>query len=255
MLNWSIMEPANHEKNPPTILSFSQVGKEHKSDGLGCEDAYVTINKDSFLFCGLADGQSGKHYCKAGGKAVLTAIAQYVENTGIHALVKREYLDEIQYELIRVIRETLHTLSISSHSEVSEFSSTIVAVAIDRVTSEYLTIHLGDGCILAVKNETDVVILSDPENGITRQYTWLTTSPDAMHHLRVRRGSVDILKRIILLTDGATMFFRGGYITKKAEAVLRDLKNPVAIQDEIENGNPLDDASCIVVNLLNPEIS
>ena len=227
---------------------FSQTGQHHIADRLPCEDVYITSYEGSFHFYGLADGQTGKRFCAVGGQKVLTAIAQYVEDKTIPHLCHYEYVDELQYELIRVIRSTLSRLSEEYNADISEFSSTILAVAIDANTNDYLIIHLGDGSVVGINRENSTVMLSAPDNGITSQYTWLTTSTDAMKHLRIYKGSVEDKKRIVLLTDGATMLSRGRNVVKKAEPVLCDL-DPSNIANEIRKGNPLDDASCIVVDL------
>lgn len=230
------------------VNCFSETGQYHVADKLPCEDVYITRCEGSFHFYGLADGQTGKHFCAVGGQKVLTAIAQYVKDKTISHLCHYEYIDELQYELIRVIRSTLSKLSEEYLADISDFSSTIIAVAVDANTKDYLIIHLGDGSVVGVNGENSIIILSAPDNGITSQYTWLTTSTDAMKHLRIYKGSIENLKRIVLLTDGATMLCRGRNIAKKAAPILCDLDNPGNILQEIQQGNPVDDASCIVVD-------
>ena len=230
------------------VKCFSQTGQYHIADKLPCEDVYITRYEGPFRFYGLADGQSGKRFCAVGGQIVLTAIAQFVKDKTISHLCHYAYIDELQYELIRVIRSTLSELSEEYHVDITEFSSTIIVVAIDANTNDYLIIHLGDGSVVGINRENSTVMLSAPDNGITSQYTWLTTSTDAMKHLRIYKGSIDNMKRIVLLTDGATMLCRGRIIAKKAEPILCDLDNPGNILQEIQQGNPVDDASCIVVD-------
>lgn len=237
------------DKEHTDALCFSQTGRSHLEDGLACEDVTFTAQTAGFRFFGLADGQSGKRFCTVGGLTVLKAIAQYIAEKTMPALIKCAYPDEIQYELIRAIRGTLSGLSQAYQEDITAFSSTVVAVAVDTDSKDYLAIHLGDGAILGVKSETGPFMLSAPENGITHQYTWLTTSPNALRHLRLYRGSVKNLERMVLLTDGATMLCRGGNITKKAVSVLCDLSKPEGIPEAIQKGKPLDDASCIVVDL------
>lgn len=232
-----------------SVLCFSQTGRFHLRDGAESEDVTVTLEKPGLLFYGLADGQSGKRLCRAGGEAALRSIARFIEEKGARDFVRCIHADELQYELIRVIRETLAGLCAAHCAEMTDFSSTIAALAIDPGTKEYRLIHLGDGAILAVGADKAPIMLSPPENGVTGQYTWLTSSPDAMHHLRTRRGSAKSIARFILLTDGATMLCRGKNIAKRAEALLCDLSNPGAIGEAIRNGRPQDDASCLVVDL------
>lgn len=243
------MSVHSSDKGCYPVNCFSQTGQQHIADNLPCEDICITVCEESFHFYGLADGQSGKRFCVVGGKEVLTAIAQYLKSRTISQLSHYEYLDEVQYELIRVIRNTLSKLSEEHDADLFEFSSTIIAVAIDANTKDYLIVHLGDGSVVGVNRKNSTFMLSAPDNGITSRYTWLTTSSDAMKHLRIHTGSVDNLKRIALFTDGATMLCRGRNIAKKAEPILCDLNDTDNIINEIKKGTPLDDASCIVVDL------
>lgn len=236
------------DKDCYPVNCFSQTGQHHIAENLPCEDVYITEYEGSFHFYGLADGQSGKRFCAVGGQEVLSTIAQYVKDRTIPQLSHYEYIDELQYELIRMIRNTLSKLSEEHHAELSDFASTIIAVAVDANTNDYLIIHLGDGSVVGVNRENSTIMLSAPDNGITSQYTWLTTSTDAMKHLRIYKGSIENLKRIVLLTDGATALCRGRNIVKKAEPIFCDLDDPGNIVNEIKKGTPLDDASCIVVD-------
>lgn len=234
-----------------SVNCFSQRGQHHVLNNSACEDVYITVNEESFQIYGLADGQSNKRFCAVGGKTVLNSIAEYIKSRSLQELIHHEHLDEVQYELIRVIRNTLSELSTAYCVDATEFSSTIVVVAIDTNTKDYLIIHLGDGSVIGIKKEIGTVMLSAPDNGITRQYTWLTTSTDALKHLRVYRGSIEDLERVVLLTDGATMLCRGQHIVKKAEPIFCDLHDPQKIIDLLKSSTPLDDASCIVVDFNN----
>lgn len=232
----------------PISVCFSQTGQFHTESDSACEDRLVAIEEKGILFYGLADGQSGKRHCTDGAAAVLNAIAAYFEAETVNVLVEHTYLDELQYHLVRIIRQTLHSLSQTWQCDLTEFASTLVIVVIDPESRNYLCIHLGDGVVLGVREDRTPFILSHPENGITRQYTWLTTSPNCMHHLRVTRGSIGPIARLILLTDGATALFREGQIAWSARTCICDLDDPVRIPALVCQSHPWDDASGIIVD-------
>lgn len=239
-------------KNEQTsVLCFSKTGQRHLDEGLACEDIFYTVENSDLRFFGLADGQTGKRLCRVGGLVVLKAIARYLSDRKLEALIQYEYSDEIQYELMRTIRQTLSALALEYDAEITDFSSTIVVMAIDPKTRKYLTIHLGDGAVIGVKKNTDAVMLSAPENGILQNYTWLTTSVDAVNHLRLWRGSTEDLDRVVLSTDGVTMLWRGGYISETAVSLLCDSEQAEAIMHAVGQSHPRDDASCIIVDLPN----
>lgn len=232
-----------------SVLCFSETGQRHLNEGSDCDDVFYTVENSDLRFFGLADGQSGKRLCRIGGLVVLKAIARYLSDKKLEALIQYEYMDEIQYELMRTIRQTLSALALEYDAEITDFSSTIVVMAIDPKTKRYLIVHLGDGAVIGVKKDTDTIVLSAPENGILQEYTWLTTSADALSHLRLWRGSTEVLDRVILSTDGVKMLWRGGYISKTAVSLLCDPEWPEAIMHAVRQSRPQDDASCIIVDL------
>lgn len=227
--------------------SVVRAGQRHRQQNAACEDVSLCVETQRIFFYALADGQSGKRYCREGAQEVLRALAAYLERRTVPALL-RGYEDEAQYALTRVIRRTIERLSKKYRTDRAEFSSTVVALAIDPQTGAYLSIHLGDGVILGVRREMEPVLLSPPENALTGRCTWLTTSPDLLRHIRLRRGTTDTVDRMVLATDGASMLCRGSRIAKRAEALLCDLDRPERIVQAAARASGWDDAGCVVVD-------
>lgn len=236
--------------NESNVACFHQTGQCHIREGIDCEDVSVIVEKGAYRFYGLADGQSGKRYCKLGGEAVLNAVSLYLEKKGVHSIWQNEYEDEIQYELVKVVRDTISQLSKEYGSSPEEFASTMVVIAIDTAEKLYATIHLGDGGIIGIGGKDQKpCLLSAPENGISLRYTWLTTSSSAMTHIRLHTGSLEDLSRIIMITDGATMFLRGKSIVKQSEEFLCCQKSSREFAQMIQDSAPQDDASCLIIDL------
>ncbi len=128
-----------------------------------------------------------------------------------------------------------------------EFASTIVAFAWDTRTGDYLIIHLGDGAIIGIQKEGELKMLSSPENGLTTNQTWLTTSRDALIHLRLCFGQISSYDRIIMFTDGADVLARGKNIPSGSSQLMGNGKRE-DIAAFVSESNPMDDASCIVVD-------
>ena len=230
-----------------SIVCFHQTGTHHIQEGSDCEDVSVVIEQADFRFWGLADGQSEKEYCKTGGRAVLYAVAAHLQKKGLHTLAQHGYLDEVQYELIRVIRDSLTALSKEYRADPSEFASTLLAFAQDPVTQEYIAVHLGDGNILALDQDNHISVLSGAENGITHEYTWLTASANSMQHLRIQQGTTTDIKRLVMVTDGATVLCCGCNIVAH-ENILTAADACSRIPGMIRQSAPEDDASCIIVD-------
>ena len=233
------MELTDTEK----LLCFHQTGRGKTQ----CEDVSYVVERDRFGFYGLADGQSGKLYCRIGGRAVLEAVAAFLEKKGVGQIIHSAFIDEVQYELARAIRDTLSALSKRYGADAADFASTVVAFATDPDTKEYVTVHLGDGVIIGVDKSRTSFMISPPENGITLQYTYLTASASSQH-IRIGKGRASDLARLVLMTDGATAFARGRTISQRGKALLEGLGSHDEIKRCLQNSAPVDDASCIIVD-------
>ncbi len=225
----------------------SVTGNNNKKRHEACEDVTYIQKTSEIRFYGLADGQTGKEYCRIGGKEVLKAIGWLIVNKGITRLMQYEYLDELQYEIIRVIRETISSLAADKKAAKEEYASTIMAFACDARTGSYLIVHLGDGGVIGCQKNGELKMLSPPENGLTANYTWLTTSRDALPHLRLSFGHIRSYDRIVMFTDGAEVLARGKNIPSGARQLMANgTREDLAAF--LSDSNPSDDASCIVVD-------
>ena len=227
---------------------YSQTGAMHLNSNSESEDIFIAKEERDLLFYGLADGQSGKAFCRQGAYEVLTVIANYIKKKGITALSEYEHVDEIQYEIIKIIRKKLNNLAETRNTSVYEFASTILAMGIEPKTGNYVTVHLGDGGIFGKRSDGSINFISTPDNGITSRYTWLTTSENALLHLRIGFGSISNYDRVIMYTDGAESICRGTSITQSAKRIVLDNEESWKIGEILHTSEPADDATCVVID-------
>lgn len=230
-------------------VACSKTGKNNLERGAECEDVIYIDKTSKIKFFGIADGQSRKKYCREGGKEVLKAVFGFIARKGIDRMTQYEHMDELQYELIRVIRDTVSELASNNGAEKSEFASTLVVLAYDIHTGNYMIVHLGDGSIIGRKKDGDISMISSPENGLTTNYTWLTTSQEALYHLRIGFGNINNYSRIIMITDGAIMYAHGRNISERAK-ILIESGNREDLISFLDNSDPSDDASCIIIDFM-----
>lgn len=228
--------------------SFKQIGSTHMNQNMGSDDVIYIREKPELLFYGLADGQSGKKHCRQGAETVLEAIEEYLWNRKIYDLSQHRHRDEIQYEMIRIVREKLDELSLENQVQTTEFASTILVMAIDPATGQMMTIHLGDGGILGKRNEGSLHFISAPENGITSKYTWLTTSESALLHLRIDFGYMNHYSRVVMFTDGAEALCRGTYISLGVRRIFNEDGGTSRLAEMIRDSRPSDDATFISID-------
>lgn len=228
-------------------LSHARItGARHKENLQPCEDAVVLRSTEEYLFCGLADGQSGATRGAEGGRACLEAIADHVENIRLETLLHAPFPDELPCMLTRVFRKRLLTLA--PPEDWKDLASTLLAVAVSRKTGDYLLLHLGDGCAICVAGDGEPAIFSPPEQGLSLHHTWLTTSDNAVSHLRLSFGSLRGRKRLVLLSDGAVCLCRGQNIPWRAKELLKN-GTPEELHRFLERSVPADDATCILLDL------
>ena len=227
-------------------------GQVHQAEDLPCQDTVFTRLTDEYLFCGLADGQSGTLYGAEGGRVCLEAIADYIDSIGIHELIHTAFPDELPCMLVRSYRGKLLPLARERQTDPKEFASTLLAIAVERKTGKYALLHLGDGCAVSIPQSGEPSLITGPDNGLTPRHTWLTTSPGAITHFRICFGSLESKKRLMLLSDGATCFCRGSNILWRVRDLLRD-GSAEQLRQKLDQSAPSDDASCILLDLWNPE--
>mgnify|MGYP002557050328 FL=1 len=228
-------------------VAYSKTGKNNMERDAECEDVIFIDETPEIKFWGIADGQTRKKYCREGGKKVLEAVFHFISDKGITQMTRYEHVDELQYELIRVVRETISKMALNEKVEKTEYASTLVVLACDTHTGNYTIIHLGDGSIIGRKKDGSISMLSSPENGLTTSYTWLTTSKEALLHLRIGFGCIQDYKRIVMITDGATVLARGKNISEKTQnMIVRGSRDDIVTS--LAESNPTDDASCIIID-------
>lgn len=162
--------------------------------------------KDEITVVALADGAGSYLYAREGAECVVNHITKYMYKNVQTLMLESE--DNIAYNISCEIAHALNCYC-KTHDNVKKemLGSTLLLVC--KYKEKYIAIHLGDGLIGAVTADKEIKVLSYPQNGITRQYTYLTTSSDLLKYLRVYKGICnqnmhgnDEIHKFFLITDG-----------------------------------------------------
>lgn len=229
--------------------SVGRTGARNEKEEKACQDVFYVRETQNFLFFGLADGRSGSLYGAEGGHACLEAAADFVQKLGISEFIHYPFPDELPCMLMKEIRRVIRSMAKVNNSDRKEFASTLVAVAVDRLTGEYGLVHLGDGSVVGIRRNGTIVTLSSPENGVSRYHTWLTTSENAVPHLRVTFGSVLDKRRLLLMSDGAECFRVGNRIPGKRKKELLFNGTHQQIAEHLMDIHPVDDVGLWILDL------
>ncbi|MBQ4069343.1 MAG: protein phosphatase 2C domain-containing protein [Lachnospiraceae bacterium] len=162
-----------------------------------CKDVYFYKKSKYVRVIGLCDGVSTQKFSDIGAYEVQKSISDMLDE--IEDFSEINEID-LKFKIGCVINETIFELSKKYDCEEESFASTLMLAILPEGKDFYWTVHIGDGVIGLVDNNYEVRILSNPENGITRQYTYTTVSGNFMKRLRVKRH--DERGFIFLMTDG-----------------------------------------------------
>lgn len=227
---------------------IQMIGEKHTKISGKNEDVVLIEENEQFLFLGIADGKSGCNYSKEGGEISLKTLFHYIIDNGICHIIDGRYRDEKKYEIVRTIRRALEKEAIKLNIDDEEMSSTIVVIVVDKINQQFLTIHLGDGCIVGLNTNKKVIMLSPPCNGVTASYTWLTTDEEAPHYMRFVHGDLKDFTSVYLMSDGVDCICYGRDILLEGERILKT-EDSKEIFDFIEKSEPWDDATCVFLKI------
>lgn len=228
-------------------MLFQQTGSQNRRQGKPCEDVIFVKETSDLYFWGLADGQSGTRCGALGAEACLKALERFIREIGLNTLLDHPFPDELPCILMRTMRGSILSLCRSQSGDFHDYASTVLAMALDPVTGRYVLVHLGDGCAVSVRKDQSLVMLSASDNGPLPHHTWLTTSGNAVNHLRLRFGGISGNTRVILMTDGAKKLSNGKNIPRQAREKITH-GTQMDLISYLSQSDPIDDTSCIVLD-------
>lgn len=212
-----------------------------------CQDVTFFHQQQDLLFAGIADGKTDAPYGSEGGYAALQAVADHIAKAGLDAFWDVPFPDVLPSSVTAVFRQKLQDMAVARQASFQDFASTLLLLTLDLKTGRYLSVHLGNGCVLRVSPSEEIGFISPPEYGLTVYHTWLTTSQNAISHLRLSSGNIESKKRILLLSNGADCLCRHGSVPLRARSAIVQ-NSPEALHSCLSKSNPEDDASCVLLD-------
>ena len=211
-----------------TYEVFSKPGRFHKKNERPNEDALVVLEKEDYVCCFLSDGAGSSPFAK---EASFTTVQSANDYCASHF---DDFFDEtnraiITKELVFNIQQKLYEKANELKTELSQMTSTLIVFGINKKTSEYIIIHIGDGLVAGIKNN-NTTILSFPENGITKQYTYFVNSSSVFDHLRTTRGKYTENEMFFIGSDGC---FENCYTDIGYETRIKTIKNYTEFEDDV----------------------
>lgn len=175
------------------------MGEYHKSKGKENEDAYKILVNGDYVYCIVSDGAGSSNFAKETAWCTVDAVGDFCYNSGQNFFIDEK---ENAKHLIFDVQQALFERAKELKTELSEMMCTLVLLAVNTKTKQYVTVHVGDGLIAEIDGK-DTKVLSYPENGVTKQYTYMVNSPNVMKHLRVKSSDYESETKFLVCTDGA----------------------------------------------------
>lgn len=177
---------------------FSHVGEYHTQNGIENQDSINVITNDQYAFAILSDGAGSSQYAKVAADTTVKAASQYCfENSNKAFLDNEKFAKSLIFEIQHKLDQTAKLLE----AKLSEMTCTLVLLGIDTKNHTYFTIHIGDG-LIAKKHDDNWEIISHPENGPSKQYTYFVNSPVVFKHTRVTAELFSKQDVFFISTDG-----------------------------------------------------
>lgn len=220
-------------------------GESHELANLPCQDSIFGMHDDNKVCVVLADG--------AGSMPNSEYASNYVTNTLVNDFFNNTYKwifngDESLKE--RIIELTERQIV----SETQDKHADCTMLLFGQYKDESLIVHIGDGIVLGVSDETTDV-LSWPENGQAINETFFLSGKQAKSHLRIYRNIDNKYKTIILSSDGAESVLYNMKDNKEAMAS-RKMASWLVEANEQEATEALENAmNNVIKNNTNDDIS
>ena len=181
------------------IQIVSRAGKCHDFDPQKNEDAVSSLVGERYAFFCISDGAGSSQYAKDAAWTTVNTVMKCCEKYGSDFFKKNKKL--VQKRLIIDIQRSLKQKSDESKTTLSNMMSTLVLLGIDLHTKEYFTVHVGDG-LITKKTPQSMGVISYPENGVTKSYTYFINSKRVFSHLKCTCGSFEQETIFFLCSDG-----------------------------------------------------
>lgn len=187
------------------VFAAAAIGKSHIDGGLPCQDAHAHTIVGDTLVAAVCDGAGSKSLSQLGSATVSAVVVRELAAHAKQAALASMDVDSfhaLAAAAVETARAEIAAMAAEQGADVSEYSSTLVAVVVDAAGGRFF--HIGDGLGVARSAGEDCTI-SAPENGEYANETYFVTGEAWREHLRVT-PIAHAPQRLAMMSDGAMPF-------------------------------------------------
>lgn len=163
-----------------------------------CDYVHSNIG-ENYSILAMADGMQTGEIARRGVKKITDDVVKCVANN------IEEYLNMpeewIKHQIACCMMFSMQELKRIYNVDRETFASTFMLVCMCR--KKKLVVHIGDGVIGGVRS-AGLALVSEPENGIGKEFTFMTTASSMSNRLRVSLVDSKDMHTIFMVTDGCS---------------------------------------------------
>lgn len=182
------------------------------------QDAFRCINKTGMALLVCADGAGSSIYGAVGATRLVTNVIKRLSklhSDADHAAFLSAITIAIEFTRASIQK---YCSKSSSNIQLNDFAATLAAVCVTNDRAYFA--HLGDGAILFLDDDNELICLSPPENGEYANQTFFFTDLHWKMRLRTEVVSQEFTSCLVM-TDGVTPF------ALKKDGIFSDFTNPI----------------------------
>lgn len=205
------------------IKTFNQPGTYHKSLGMESEDYNKVIVNGDYVYSILSDGFGSTGVGRVAAETTVEATAEFCFKNGEKFFTENER--QVAKKLVFDVQQKLAGSAHEIGHHPFDMQSTLVLLCVDTKSQKYVTVHIGDG-LISKTTDKKTEIISYPENGVTKQYTYPVYDENVFKHLRLHSGKYEENTTFISSSDG---IFENCFCTEEYCGIIGGkLSNPIA---------------------------
>ncbi len=185
------------------ISRYEQIGRSHAGSGKPCQDKTAARSNGTVWAMALADGAGSAARAEDGAACICECMTAYLVDN-FDDIVGNPDGAEVKKQLLAVLHRALAILADETDCRLKDLACTLLAAAVKDDT--YFLVHIGDGLIGYLKEDT-VRIASAPVNGEYANQTTFVTSPEALSVMNLLKGKLGSIEGFVLMSDGTAASF------------------------------------------------
>jgi len=226
------------------ITFMNEAGRHHAYNNANNQDYIVFKKNRNFAVMALADGVSTCEKAQDGAREACEAISEHLLKHASRFMNMTER--EISQCLLSNILSRIEKKAKADGIDITEYSSTIACILLDRRLNKVLLFSIGDSLILATKHDCCNVMAmpSDSRNGC-----YVTTTHGVAKLAQVGIMDARDIQSIVICSDGAwnLMYHRNHLETEVRECLID--KKYTKLKDLLMQKERFDDCSFISMDL------